>query len=300
MSGIDPGRKRHRSLPARYVQSPEKRKKGAVRPRNAACKPIPEPKAASAPKIIDGSFSMGQKILMVYFALQVAKHKEYWAVKHSELAKASAELQRKPLASLSPELQAVWNNWTQGFTHEGARGQQKIVGAHPSWFCWPRDPSNSALLSQTSLPGALIGPSLRQCAGMVANSCTLWEFVCAVLILYTLHANSNCVTYNPVSRPHASPNHTYLEPICCGAGMLPAHPLGTTTVQDLQRWLGNTAPVMCFIDGCAQTNRFIIERDWDGMQIDNPWDRWHVVKGDRHDVHEKLKCAPISSTHITV
>ena len=83
---------------------------------------------------------MGQKLLMVCLVLLVAKHKEYWAGKHSDSAKASAELQQKPLPSLSPELQTVWTNWTLDFTHKGAQGPDKIVGAHASWFCWPRDP----------------------------------------------------------------------------------------------------------------------------------------------------------------
>jgi hypothetical protein len=92
--------------------------------------------------IIDGTFSKLQKAELVARAIACSKHKEFWAGKSSLLTSISHRLQCVAVENLAREQRELWLAWTTGTTRKTPSGTEEIVGAHSSWFCWPRDLEN--------------------------------------------------------------------------------------------------------------------------------------------------------------
>lgn len=126
--------------PAAKAPRTQSKKKGDACKQNSA---IAEKATVS---VISGTFSMLQKAELCHRALQCSKHKEYWQQKATRLATISDILQSRAVDHLEDEDRELWLQWTTGTTRKAASGGTgRIVGAHSSWYCWPRNADNCML-----------------------------------------------------------------------------------------------------------------------------------------------------------
>jgi hypothetical protein len=108
--------------------------------------------AVSKPKVqvINGTFSRLQKVEICNRAVACSKHKEYWQNRSSQLASISGRLGHLAVDQLDEPQRKLWLEWTLGTTRNSPGGSETIVGAHSSWFCWPRSSSNSTRVASQS------------------------------------------------------------------------------------------------------------------------------------------------------